>query len=58
MMQRAFGVPNPVGDEGGPTGVLNRACRTIMAELGVMGAAVNLMSSGAGDEAVVGSSTR
>ncbi len=88
MMQRAFGVPDPVdvtssatlnhtmpyrsalrahvlasmataapaGDEGGPTGVLNRACRTIVAELALMGAAVNLMSSGSGAEAVVGSS--
>jgi GAF domain len=88
MMQRAFGVPDPVdatstaeimdsmpyrsalrahvlasmataapvGGEGGPTGVLNRVCRTIVAELGVMGAAVNLMSSGSAAEAVVGSS--
>jgi len=43
-------------DETGPTGALNRLCRTAVGELGVSGAAVNLMSPVAGSEAVVGSS--
>lgn len=47
---------SPLRHESGPTGSLNRLCRTVVGELGVLGAAVNLMSPVGGSEAVVGSS--
>lgn len=42
--------------EAGPTGVLNRLCRTIVRDLDAMGAAVNLMAGPSHAQAVVGMS--
>ena len=50
----AIAAPHP--GEAGPTGVLNRLCRTIVTDLGAMGAAVNLMAGPSHAQAVVGMS--
>ena len=52
----AMAVARSYPGEFGPTGVLNRLCRTVVADLGAMGAAVNLMSGPSHAQAVVGQS--
>jgi hypothetical protein len=49
-------VARPHPGESGAVGLLNRICRTIVAELGATGAAVNLMAGPTHAEAVVGRS--
>lgn len=52
----AIAVSPPRPGEAGTTGVLNRLCRTIVAELDATGAAVNLMAGPSHGQAVVGRS--
>jgi GAF domain/ANTAR domain len=52
----AMAVARPHPGELGPTGVLNRLCRTIVRDLAVTGAAVNLMAGPSHAQAVVGMS--
>lgn len=52
----AIAVSQPRPGEAGTTGILNRLCRTIVAELDATGAAVNLMAGPSHAQAVVGRS--
>ncbi len=52
----AMAVTWPRPTESGPTGVLNRLCRTIVRDLDATGAAVNLMAGPSHAQAVVGMS--